>query len=1241
MHLIEAFIRNPVKVSVGVLLTALFGVIGLITMPKQLTPTVEHPVLTVETSWPGASPQEIEREIVDEQEEQLQSTEGLIKMSSECKDSAGEIILEFEIGTNIEDAMLRVNTRLQQVREYPVDAEQPVIKASDITDRPIARFVLTARPPEVEQIVAFQKEHPDLAEALEPAIKAMNSGLRVYRLQKIYEQLGEQHPELAELLPPELDLQALRKFSEDQIETRMERVPGVADAYTYGGREQELQVIVDPVRLAARQITVTDVRNALQSQNLDTSAGDLWEGKRRWVIRTLGQFRDPEQVRQQVLATRGGVPIYIGDVADVQVGYKKEDSVSRRYGLSSNGLGVSRASDANVLEVMEGIKAATKELNDGILATRGLELYQYYDETEYIHSAIRLVQQNIFIGGALTVIVLLLFLHLGVRTLLFVPAIAVTAVAAAYISPWFFVATILLVGIAGFWFGRGALIVSLAIPISIIGTFLLLRLMGRSLNVISLAGLAFAVGMLVDNAVVVLENIFRRHEMGEDPVEAADRGTREVWGAVVASTLTTIAVFLPVLFVEATAGQLFRDIALAISCAVGLSLVVSFTVIPTAAARLFERRSPRERLPGEPASNGTQATGGRVSSEADGPALAGRSVPAGQTLPLKPPRTDLEVRPTRPRGNAITRALSAVGGWMVDLVIGINRWSQQTALRSLLVIGLLVGVSAGISWAFWPKIEYLPEGNRNFVFGNLSPPPGYNLNQLMEMGEKIEQDLEPYWNADPDSPEAEALDYPVIDYYFYVVRGRRVVMGFRAADPNRVQELIPLLKEVGSQFPGTLAVASQSSLFERGLSGGRSIDIEITGPELTRLVELGQDVLDQFDEDKQNFDGTRGSIIAEAQAIPRPSLDLSSPEIHIVPRLVEAAEMGISAVDLGYTVNALVDGAYAGDYFVGGDRVDMTIIGNTDFVQRTQDIESLPVATGEGMLVPLGSVADVRLSSGPEQINRRERQRTITIEVRPPLTMPLEQAMDTIQTKVISKLYNDGDLEGGYMVNLSGTADKLREAWDALKWNLILALMITYLLMAALFESWLYPFVIILSVPLGAAGGILGLHVLNYFVFQSLDVLTMLGFVILIGTVVNNAILIVHQSLNHIRLEGMAPRDAVPMSVRSRMRPIFITTMTTVLGLMPLVAFPGAGSELYRGLGSVVLGGLLLSTVFILILIPTVFLLTWRIRERIVRFVRGRRTDRPRIEPPAPIESTTPPPSAEPLDIPQEEESLV
>ena len=310
----------------------------------------------------------------------------------------------------------------------------------------------------------------------------------------------------------------------------------------------------------------------LSGQNQDTSAGDLWEGKRRWVIRTLGQFRNPEDVEQQVLATVDGTPVFVRDVADVRVAYKKLDSLSRRYGFTSNGLSVRRASGANVLEVMKGLRKATEDLNNGLLKRLDLELFQYYDETEYIRSAIGLVQQNIFVGGALTIIVLLLFLHLGRRTLLVVPLIAFSAVASVLISPWFFLVTLVITVGAGLWFGRGALVVGLAIPVSVIGTFLMLGLMGRSLNVISLAGLAFAVGMLVDNAVVVLENIYRHRQRGVPAREAAVVGVQEVAGAVIASTLTTIAVFVPVLFVQETSGQLFRDIALAISCAVGLSL---------------------------------------------------------------------------------------------------------------------------------------------------------------------------------------------------------------------------------------------------------------------------------------------------------------------------------------------------------------------------------------------------------------------------------------------------------------------------------------------------------------------------------------------------------------------------------------------------------------------------------------------------------------------------------------------
>lgn len=1177
MALIEAFVRSPVKVSVGVLLVALFGIVALQRMPMQLTPEVQTPTITVTTRWPGASPQEVEQEIVMEQEEQLKSVEGVTKLSSESADSQGTITLEFQVGTDMVEVLPLVNSRLEQVPEYPEDADKPIIATASASARPIAWFMLSARHPSAKEFDPFVGRHPQLADKIAPIRKIRNVGLTALKLR----QLAGEEPQARELLPPtDIDVTKLRRFAEDEIESRFERVPGISQSNVLGGLEDELQVVVDPEKLAARRITLSQVRQVLRGQNEDTSAGDFWEGKRRWVVRALGQFRTPDQVEQQLLAVRDGAPVFVRDVAEVRLGHKKPDGIVRRFGESNIAINAARETDANELRVMEGLRQATKEINQQILWPRGLELTQVYDETEYIYSAIDLVKDNIFIGGALTMIVLMLFLHLGVRTLLAIPLITATAVAASWVSPWFFAICIAIVIGAGFWFARGALVVGLAIPISIVGTFMVMGMLGRSLNVISLAGLAFAVGMLVDNAIVVLENIYRRHELGESPLAATVRGTQEVWGAVLASTLTTVAVFVPVLFVQEEAGQLFRDIALAISAALLLSLIVSMTVIPVATSRLFRRHDAAD------SSEPTSLRLSKLDDLGDGEVVVGHRPPWPQHLAA------LAVAP-----------ISAFGTGFVSTVMAANRWTQRSVLRRLAVVFVMVGVSAGVTWLLWPKVEYLPAGNRNLVLGFVLPPPGYNLDQLVTLGERIEEGLRPYWDVDPESPAAQQLKYPVIGDMFFVARGRQVFLGLRAYDPSRAKELENLVRVVGAQLEGALAMARQTSLFEQGLQGGRTVDVEITGPELTRLVQLGGQIMGQVPQ-----------VVPEAQPFPKPSLDLSSPEVHVEPKLVQAADMQVSSADLGFAVNALIDGAYVSDYYLDGKKIDLTVIGkrpvdvvstqaHDEYRWNTQDVQALPVATPLGQLVPLGALADVQLSSGPEQINHRERVRAITIQVSPPADVPMEDAMQRIQSRIVQPLIDGGQLQGGYHINLAGTADKLRETWRALRFNVVLASLITYLLMAALFESWLYPFVIIFSVPLGAVGGVLGLWLLNFHVLQTLDVLTMLGFVILIGTVVNNPILIVHQSLNHIREDGMTQREAILESVRTRIRPIFMTTITTVLGLLPLVLFPGAGSELYRGLGAVVLGGLLVSTIFTLVLVPALFSLTMDAREWFVRLL--------------------------------------
>ncbi len=1136
MHLIETFVRNPVKVSVAVILLTLFGTIALFRMPIQLIPEVNIPTLTIQTRWPGASPQEIEREIVQEQEEQLQSVEGVRKMSSESSDSFGQITLEFPVGTDMSEALLKVNTRLQQVREYPPDADEPVISTSNASDRPIAWLILGPRTPTDEAIVAFQQEHPQHHDALELVRKAQNPGLGIYRLRK----LAAEHPAVKPLLPADVDVTLLRKFAEDFLETRFERVNGVSNANVFGGREEELQVIVDPERLAARQLTINDVRMALRGQNKDTSGGDFWEGKRRYVVRSLGQYRSPEQVANTIVSRREGVPVYVKDVAEVQLGHKKPDGFVRRFGTSVIAVNVQRETGSNILDVMEGIRQANRELNAGVLKQRGLELVQVYDETEYIHSSINLVRDNLIEGAVLTFIVLVLFL----RSL------------------------------------RSTVVVFLSILVSFIGMFLVMYLLGRSLNVPSLAGIAFAVGMLVDNFIVVLENIYRHRQQGQGTLTAVVRGTKEVWGAVMASTLTNLAVFVPVLFVQEEAGQLFRDIALATASALALSLLVALVLVPTAAGNFLRRGMSAA----DPESNGELGSNG-----------------------------ELILRPTKPQGT-IRRAFAAVVGftrrWIlgpldafgrgfVNLVVAINAWLLRGVWRRVVVAVAFVAASLGFSYLLLPKVEYLPPGNRNLVIAMIFPPPGYNLNTLREIGEEVERRLQPYWDVDPDSDEAKKLDFPPIGDFFYVARGRMVFMGVRADDPQRAPELVPLLQKMGQGIPGAFMVAKQTSLFEQGLSAGRTVDIEIVGPDVRKLVGLGGQVMGMVTQGLLDRDIPPDSKVPRTQAIPKPSLDLSSPEVHVTPKWEQAADMALSAVDLGYAVDALVDGAYATDYFTGGDKIDLTIIGKQQFVKQTQDLNALPISTPTGQLVPLAAVANVRLSSGPEQINHRERQRAITIEVSPPLTLPIEEAMDRIRNEVIAPLVAGGQLGAEYQINLSGTADKLHSTWVALRWNLLLAVVISYLLMAALFESWLYPFVIMLSVPLGAVGGFFGLWLLNLFVLQQLDVLTMLGFIILVGTVVNNPILIVEQALVHIREDRMSVRQAVLESVRTRIRPIFMTALIGLFGLLPLVISPGAGSELYRGIGAVLLGGLVFSTVFTLVFVPCVLTLTMGASDRL------------------------------------------
>ena len=502
MNLIRLAIERPIAVIAAVLMVVMFGLVALQTIPIQLAPDVNRPVITVTTNWPGAAPADVEREIVNRQEEVMPGLEGLVDMTGRAQLGRSRLTLEFAVGTNMDRALLLVSNRLDRVTGYPEEADEPTLDTAGSEDNPIAWFIVRR---------AEGNERP------------------------IHE-YGD--------------------FIRDVVKDRIERVPGVSRVNIFGDSEREINVTIEPTLLARYGLTVTDVINSLRSANTSLSAGDVEEGKRRYVIRVEAELNELAPIREVVLrsaedSSSGRLArVTVGDIAEVFYDYKEPTSAIRVLGEPAMAFNAVRETGANVIQTMDGIQAAVDELNLSAVPDQDLTLQLVYKETVYINSAIELVRQNIWIGGTLAAIVLLLFL----RSL------------------------------------RATLVVSLAIPVSVIGAFVAMAALGRSINVISLAGLAFAVGMVVDAAIVVLENIYRLREQGKPAAQAALEGASQVWGAVLVSALTTVMVFIPILIMDLEVGQLFRDIAVAISVAVILSLVVSITVIPALSRYLLGGR---------------------------------------------------------------------------------------------------------------------------------------------------------------------------------------------------------------------------------------------------------------------------------------------------------------------------------------------------------------------------------------------------------------------------------------------------------------------------------------------------------------------------------------------------------------------------------------------------------------------------------------------------------------------------
>ncbi|MFU8763525.1 MAG: efflux RND transporter permease subunit [Haliea sp.] len=1044
----EQIVQRGTLVAVIVLMVLVVGVIAALRIPVQMIPDLDTRVISVRTTWPGATPQDVEKEILVEQEEYLRNLPSLSRIVATARSGSAEIELEFPFGTDITEMLIRVNNALSQVPAYPENVDEPRIFANSFSANSFMFFSITPL--------------------------AGN--------------------------PRQVEMDRVLDFVEDYVKPRVARVTGVSEVSVGGGAERQIQILVDPGRLAQRGLTLTNVREAIRSRNRDRSGGDIESGKREYLLRTVGRFEDLAELEQLILARRGDVLIRLQDVAEVRAGSFEKRNLSFYNGEANISLSIRRESGSNVINIKREMLRELVAINAELLEPAGLQMRLTSDDVRYVQDSVRNVWQNLVLGALFATLVMYLFLRSARATV---------------------------VGVMG-------------IPLCITVAFLGLLLAGRTINVISLAGIAFAIGMTLDNSIVVLESIELERRKGASRVRAAVEGVRQVWPAVFASTMTTVLVFIPVVFVEEEAGQLYSDVAVAIAAAILASMLVAITVLPTAAARLS----------------------------------LGRSAAAG----------------------------TAGGGRWRELTLRSVAFLLASARRRIACIAVVAGVSLWFMVALTPPAEYLPEGEEPKVFAVMNAPPGYNLAAMAEIAQEVSAGLMPFVDADPDAFRRGEAPVPALSYINMRVAPDSMRIISEPVNPADIEALMDVLSERYRQYPGMRAFAARGSIITSNDGGTRSVNLDISGARLADIYAVAQAAYRQSE-----------AVFANPRIQSRPSsLTLAQPLVEVRPDWERAAELGLDADAIGFTVAALTDGSYVDELFLADDKIDIYLYSDVGQAASLDSMPQLPIYTPSGAVVPLSSLARIVETVDTAQVRRVNGRRTVTLNIIPPRSVPLETAVAMVREQVVRELQNRGEVPAGVSMMISGAADQLDATREALLGNYAVALLLIYLLMVAIFSHWGYPLLIMTAIPLGIAGGIGGLWLLNAVggwlpllgmarIVQPFDMITMLGFLILMGTVVNNPILIVHRAVANLAQEGMTAVAAVQEAVEARLRPIAMSTITTLCGLAPLVLIPGAGTELYRGVGVIVMFGILGAAVVTLTLLPalTVFVLQWQqYRER-------------------------------------------
>ncbi|HAT41472.1 MAG TPA: acriflavin resistance protein [Rheinheimera sp.] len=1064
MKLVHTAVARPVTMWMFALGIVLFGLVSMARLAVNLLPDLSYPTLTVRTEYTGAAPAEVEQLVSKPIEEAVGIVKGVRRVESVSRAGRSDVVLEFDWGTNMEMAGLDVREKLD-VLLLPLDIKKPLL----------LRFN-----PNLDPIVRLALSRTDAPNGLSNAQQVQ-----------------------------------LRTFADEELRRKLEAMPGVAAVKPDGGLNQEIQIQVDNEKLAQLKLDIATVNQRLLEQNLNQAGGRLETASHDYLVRTINQFTNLDEIRNLYIATVNGSHVRLADVATVRDGFSDRQSITYVDGKQAIEIAIYKEGDANTVQVARALTARLDDIKKNLPA--GYELSLVYDQSTFIADAIDEVKSSAWQGGLLAMLVIYLFLR----------------------NVW------------------STVIISISIPLSVVATFNLMYSQEITLNIMSLGGIALAIGMLVDNAIVVLENISRYKEQGLSAVDAAKKGASEVSMAITASTLTTVAVFFPLVFVEGVAGQLFRDQALTVTYALLASLLVALTLIPAMASW----------------QGSFTPTNQQVSDVA-------RFVPSKPWHYLLMPVVwiwrllamifvglltvlfslwtliGVACRTVSKPILAVTHALlGTLELWYRALLVKVLRARAQT--MAIVLIG------TGLCYALVPKLGFdlIPAMSQGEFYVEVQLPMGTSIERtdavLLKLADAAKtQAAVARTYAQAGTGQQMTVDPNVGGSHW----GRLNVVLKSGTDKATEQQVMDAMRQAVAAIPDLTAKIDTPALF----SFSTPLEIEIAGHDLAALKKASDQLITAMEQNDRFTDV-------------KSSLRQGQPEITLHFDHLRLAQLGLTASDVAKRVANYVGGEVAGQFSVQDRKVDIRVRLAEEFRSSEQDLAQVIVNPGAASPVPLSAVARIEREIGPSEITRIGQQRVAVISAN------LNYG-DIEQASVAAKqLLSAQQWPFGVTANLVGQSEELERSYNSLIAALLLAVFLVYLVMASQFENLLQPLLILFTVPLAGAGAVLGLYLTD----TRISVIVFIGLIMLAGIVVNNAIVLIDR-INQLRAEGMPLNEAVVTSGTTRLRPVLMTTLTTVLGLIPMI-LAGDGAELRAPMAITVIWGLSFSTLLTLVFIPVIY----------------------------------------------------